>query len=200
MLHRLRYALQNGSLVKMGRNDAGVEVDETFIGGLSRNMHSSTRVRRITSTGGKGKVAVMGILERGGEIRTTVVPNTRKHHLQAEVRKHVEAGAPLYSDALASYRGLAVDYEHEVIDHAVAYVRGKVHTNGLENFWSLLKRGIKGTYVNVEPFLLFRYLDEQSWRYNNRKLANDGERFQAALQGITGSASHIPRLQAKLRC
>jgi transposase-like protein len=186
VLHRLRYALQNGSLVKMGKGDAGIEVDETFIGGLSRNMHKNTRERRIRGTGGKGKVAVMGILERGGEVRTSVVPNVRKHHLQAEIQKHVEPGALVYSDALASYRGLERRYEHEVIDHAVAYVRGKVHTNGLENFWSLLKRGIKGTYVNVEPFHLFRYLDEQSWRYNNRKLSNDGERFQAALAGIFG--------------
>jgi transposase-like protein len=186
VLHRLRYALQNGSLVKMGKGDAGIEVDETFIGGLSRNMHKGRRLQAIHGTGGKGKVAVMGILERGGEIRASVVPNVRKAHLHAQIEKHVEPGAQIYSDALASYRGLEYTYQHEVIDHAVAYVRGKVHTNGLENFWSLLKRGIKGTYVNVEPFHLFRYLDEQSWRYNNRKLANDGERFQAALAGIFG--------------
>jgi transposase-like protein len=198
MLHRLRYALQNGSLVKMGRGDAGVEVDETFIGGKSRNMHLSKRRIAIHGTGGKGKVAVMGILERGGEIRTSIVPNVRKQHLQGEIQKHVEPGAQIYSDALASYRGLAADYEHQVIDHAVAYVRGKVHTNGLENFWSLLKRGIKGTYVNVEPFHLFRYLDEQSWRYNNRKLANDGERFQAALAGIFGKRLTHSALTGKI--
>jgi transposase-like protein len=104
MLHRIRKAMQTGSFLKQFNGE--VEVDETFIGGLSRNMHKSKRRVAIHGTGGKDKVAVMGILERGGEIRATVVPNTRKHHLQAEVRKHVEAGAPLYSDALASYRGL----------------------------------------------------------------------------------------------
>src|SRR5207248_5131709 len=119
----------------------------------------------------------MGILERGGKVRTTVIPNRRKKALQAEVRKHVEAGSALYTDALLSYEGLASDYAHQVIDHAVAYVDGKVHTNGLENFWSLLKRSINGTYVSVEPFHLFRYLDEQASRYNNRQDMNDGERF-----------------------
>jgi transposase-like protein len=107
-----------------------------------------------------------------------------KIRLQSEVRKHVEAGAALYTDALKSYEGLS-EFEHQVIDHAVAYVDGKVHTNGLENFWSLLKRGLKGTYVSVEPFHLFRYLDEQAYRFNNRKL-NDSERFSMAVTGIVG--------------
>src|SRR6185437_7351588 len=110
----------------------------------------------------KIKTAVMGILERGGEIRTVVVDNRRKNVLQNEVKKHVQAGTALYSDALKSYAGLETEYAHKVIDHAVQYVDGRVHTNGLENFWSLLKRGISGTYVSVEPFHLFRYLDEQT--------------------------------------
>src|SRR5229473_973642 len=93
---------------------------------------------------------VMGILERGGKVRTKVIPNRKKHALQTEVRKHVEAGSALYSDALQSYNGLAGEYAHQVIDHAVAYVDGQVHTNGLENFWSLVKRTISGTYVSVE--------------------------------------------------
>src|SRR5438046_1653025 len=111
----------------------------------------------------------MGILERGGKVRTMVVPSTKRKTLQAEVKKHVEAGSALYTDALLSYEGLASDYAHQVIDHAVQYVDGQIHTNGLENFWSLLKRGISGTYVSVEPFHLFRYLDEQAFRYNTRK-------------------------------
>ena len=119
----------------------------------------------------------MGILERGGKVRTSVLSSTKKKPLQAEVRKHVEAGAALYTDALKSYEGLN-EFEHQVIDHAVQYVDGKIHTNGLENFWSLLKRGIGGTYVSVEPFHLFRYLDEQSFRYNNRKELNDYDRFK----------------------
>src|SRR6185312_8045753 len=104
------------------------------------------------------------------KVRTKVIPNRKKKALQSEVRKHVEAGSALYTDALMSYEGLAGEYAHQVVDHAVAYVDGKVHTNGLENFWSLLKRGISGTYVSVEPFHLFRYLDEQSFRFNNRKM------------------------------
>src|SRR5208337_3042509 len=137
--HRIRLALMTGSFDKL---TGEVEADETFIGGKSRNMHVSKRQRRITGTGGKDKTAVMGILERGGKVRTVVIPNRKKSALQAEVKKHVEAGAALYTDALLSYDGLAGEYAHHVIDHATQYVDGRVHTNGLENFWSLLKRGI----------------------------------------------------------
>jgi transposase-like protein len=186
MAHRLRFALKDGGF---GLLSGEVEADETFIGGKARNMHMAQRRRRITGTGTKDKTAVMGFLERGGKVRTMVVPNRRKHALQGEVKKHVEAGAALYTDALQSYSGLDAHYAHEVIDHAVKYVDGKIHTNGLENFWSLLKRGVSGTYVSVEPFHLFRYLDEQSFRYNNRATEqnpmNDFDRFKLALSQIT---------------
>lgn len=198
MLQRLRLALQDdfyGS--KLGGGGGEVEVDESFIGGKARNMHLSERKRRITGTGVKDKTAVMGILERGGRIRTTVVPNRKKHELQSQVRKHVEAGAALYSDALLSYEGLATDYAHQVVDHAVQYVDGRVHTNGLENFWSLLKRGISGTYVSVEPFHLFRYLDEQTFRYNNRKDMNDGQRFALAMTQLFGKRLTYEQLTGK---
>lgn len=141
----------------------------------------------------------MGILERGGKVRTKVVPNRKKSALQAEVRKHVEAGSALYTDALLSYKGLEGDYAHQVVDHAVQYVDGKVHTNGLENFWSLLKRGINGTYVSVEPFHLFRYLDEQSFRYNFRKDMNDYDRFELALSQVTGKRLTYEHLTGKDR-
>ncbi len=131
MLHRIRLAMQSGTFEKLSGE---VEADETFIGGKARNMHVAQRKRRITGTGTKDKTAVMGILERGGKIRTVVVPNRRRSALQAEIRKHVEAGAALYTDALLSYNGLEGDYAHQVIDHAVQYVDGRVHTNGLENF------------------------------------------------------------------
>jgi transposase-like protein len=127
----------------------------------------------------------MGILERGGKVRASVVPNGKRHALQTEVKKHVEAGSALYTDALLSYEGLASDYAHQVIDHAVQYVDGHVHTNGLENFWSLLKRSLSGTYVSVEPFHLFRYLDEQAYRFNNRKLT-PAERFAEAMGNVSG--------------
>jgi transposase-like protein len=188
MLHRIRKALSQGSLVKMGGGGSGVEVDETFIGGKARNMHVSERERRITGTGGRDKTAVMGILERGGLVHAVVVPNRRKTVLQDKVKEHVVAGTALYSDALLSYEGLAADYAHQVIDHAHSYVDGQVHTNGLENFWSLLKRGLAGTYVSVEPFHLFRYLDEQMFRYNNRGSKKnkvfDSDRFNLAMSQV----------------
>jgi transposase-like protein len=195
MLQRLRLAMQDDFFnSKMGGE---IEVDETFIGGKARNMHLSERKRRITGTGTKDKTAVMGILERGGKIRTTVVPNRKKYALQGEVRKHVEAGAALYSDALKSYEGLAGDYAYQVIDHAVQYVDGRVHTNGLENFWSLLKRGIAGTYVSVEPFHLFRYLDEQTFRYNNRKNMSDSDRFRLGMSQVLGKRLTYSQLTGK---
>ncbi len=184
MLHRIRLALQDETFgSKLGGE---VEVDETFIGGKSRNMHKSKRERVITGTGGKDKTVVMGMMERGGSVRAFVVDNRRKHELQQQVREHVEAGSAIFSDELKSYDGLSADYQHAVINHAVEYVNDKIHTNGMENFWSLLKRGISGTYVSVEPFHLFRYLDEQSFRYNNRKDMNDQARFEAAMQNVAG--------------
>ncbi len=185
--HRIRYALHEGTFDKLSGE---VEVDETFIGGKARNMHLDKRERRITGTGGKDKTAVMGIMERGGRVRVKVVPSRRKSALQAEVREHVAAGSALYSDALKSYDGLAQEYAHQVIDHAIKYAEGNVHTNSLENFWSLLKRGINGTYVSVEPFHLFRYLDEQVFRFENRATSdnplNDFDRFKMAASQIVG--------------
>jgi len=195
MLQRIRLAMQDeffGS--KLGGE---VEVDETFIGGKARNMHVSERKRRITGTGTKDKTAVIGILERGGRVRASVVPSRRKTVLQEEVRKHVTAGAALYTDALMSYDGLAGEYAHQVVDHATQYVDGRVHTNGLENFWSLLKRGISGTYVSVEPFHLFRYLDEQMFRFNNRKELDDAGRFDLAVRQIVGKRITFAQLTGK---
>ncbi len=197
--HRIRAALHSGTFEKF---TGKVEVDETFIGGKARNMHIEKRMRRITGTGTKDKVPVMGILKRGGNVVATVVPNRKKKALQGEVRKHVEAGSALYSDALKSYQGLASEYAHQVIDHAVAYVDGEVHTNGMENFWSLLKRSISGTYVSVEPYHLFRYLDEQTFRYNNRKDAQgetltDFDRFKMAASQIVGKRVTWDQLTGK---
>jgi transposase-like protein len=185
--HRIRHALTTGSIDKLSGE---IEADETFVGGLARNMHADKKARKITGTGGKDKTIVMGILERGGKVRASVVPTRRKAHVQAEIRKHVEAGSALFTDSLKSYDGLN-EFEHQVVDHAIEYVRGKVHTNGMENFWSLLKRGLKGTYISVEPFHLFRYLDEQMFRYNNRKdedgaPLNDFDRFDFAVRQIVG--------------
>ena len=191
MLHRIRLAMQSKSFVKLGGKGTEVEVDETFIGGAARFMNPARRKRMITSRGVGSKTAVIGILERGGELRAGVVPTRRKPHVQGEIRANVKPGGEVYTDALLSYQGLDYQgYVHKVIDHAEKYVDGKVHTNGMENFWSLLKRGLKGTYISTEPFHLFRYLDEQVFRYNNRATdtnpMNDSDRFKLAMSQIVG--------------
>jgi transposase-like protein len=207
--HRIRFALHQGS-IEMLKGEC--EADETFIGGKARNMHTDVKKRRITGTGSKDKTAVMGILERGDDCKpkdrtkhskvvTMVVPDRKKKTLQAEVKANVQAGSALYSDALLSYDGLESDYAHQVVDHAVEYVRGKVHTNGLENFWSLTDRTINGTYVSVEPFHLFRYLDEQSFRFNNRGTpkapVTDAQRFDMAVRQIVGKRLTYAQLTGK---
>jgi transposase-like protein len=177
------------------RSPDAVEVDESFIGGKARNMHKDVKARKSQGRRGpEGKAIVAAALERGGKIRAKVVDRRKKKDLQALVREHVEPKSALYSDALKSYDGLSEDYAHQVIDRAIAYVDGQVHTNGLENFWSLLKRGINGTYVSVEPYHLFRYVDEQSFRFSNRKteggeVISDAARFVTAMRQIVGSTA-----------
>ncbi len=191
MNHRIRLAMQGREGGMLGGE---VEVDETYIGGKARNMNRSQRQRNLAGAGFKnawaGKVAVMGLLERHpqkgkSKVRTLTLDNIRTYRLNQEVSKRVEDGATVYTDALASYRPLSIYYQHKVIDHAETYVDGQVHTNGLENYWSLLKRAIRGTYVSVEPFHLFRYLDEQAFRFNERTLT-DAERFAHTLRHVTG--------------
>jgi transposase-like protein len=182
MLHRIRYAMHHGTINKMSGN---VEADETFIGGKARFMHKGRREKMIKGRGPMGKEIVFGLLDREtGKVHIKHVRTRRKGDLQSEIRKVVEPGSELNTDALKSYDGLD-EYTHKVIDHAEAYVDGTVHTNRMENFWSLLKRAIKGTYVSIEPFHLFRYLDEEAFRYNERH-GNDGERFQTVLNSIAG--------------
>ncbi len=197
MLHRIRLAQQDKHGRAFRKFGGDVEVDETFIGGKSRNMHKARRARVITGTGGKDKAIVMGMLERGGTVRTFVMDNRRKRAVQEQIRQHVEAGSAIFSDELKSYDGLSDDYKHAVIDHAVQYVDGNVHTNAMENFWSLLKRGLHGTYISVEPFHLFRYLDEQVCRYNHRKMT-DAERFDLAVRHIVGKRLTYKELTGKV--
>jgi len=202
MMHRVRLALHEKQFVQLGGSGREVEVDETFIGGLARNMHANKRKLRITHTGTKDKTAVQGILERGGEVRVSVISNRKKHLLQSNIRAHIKAGSAIYTDALMSYMGLKQQgFQHQVIDHAEKYVDGQIHTNGLENFWSLVKRGLKGTYISVEPFHLFRYLDEQVFRYNNRAKKNhfvgDGDRFQMAMRHIANRRLTYEQLTGK---
>jgi transposase-like protein len=188
MDHRIRLAMKTGSFLKMSGE---VEADETFIGGLAKNMHRHVRERKIKGTGGSGKEAVLGIVERGTEnttsrIKASHVRNVRGKTLKPEVRANVEPGSTVYTDALKSYLGLGDAYDHQTVDHAIEFVRDRVvHTNNVENFWSLLKRTLKGTYVSVDPVHLDRYLDEQAFRFNERA-DNDGARFRKVLSSVAG--------------
>jgi transposase-like protein len=202
MLHRIRLAMQDETLGT--KLNGEVEADETFIGGKARNMHRSVHERRITGTGQsfRDKIIVMGLLERGGKVRTQIIPDRQKQTLQPIVKQHVQLGAALFTDEMGGYKGLSEEYAHQIVDHAVSYVNGRVHTNGMENFWSLLKRGIKGTYVAVEPFHLFRYLDEQVFRYNNRATkqnkVTDADRFEITVRNIIGKRLTFAELTGKV--
>jgi transposase-like protein len=162
-----------------------VEVDETYIGGKARNMHKWDKARKGITKGMGGKTAVLGMIERGGTVRAQVIEDTKHKTVDPLVRESVEEGSSVYTDALGSYKYLGDDYDHRVIDHAVQYVDGHVHTNYIENFWSLLKRGLHGTYISVQPFHLFRYLDERMLTFNLRELDDLG-RFSHVLGAVSG--------------
>ncbi len=195
--HRIRCAMQQGSLEKFSGR---VEADETFIGGKARNMHKWKKALRIHGRGPSGKTIVLGLLDRkhgngSSRVQAMVLQGRRKKHIQTEVRARVAPGSELLTDELASYEGMD-EYEHQFVNHAETYVRKHVHTNGMENFWSLLKRSIKGTYVSVEPYHLFRYLDEQSFRFNERKDSDKG-RFLKAAGNIVGKRLTYQQLTGK---
>ena len=195
VLHRVRVAMESGSFEKL---KGEVESDETYIGGKARNMHEGKR--KAKGRGGVGKSIVQGLLERHSspsKVKAKVVPKAKKGTVQREIRENVALGSEVFTDSLASYDGLNPDYVHEAISHAEAYVRGRVHTNGLENFWSLLKRMIRGTYISIAPFHLQKYLDEESFRFNER-LQNDGGRFLHVLAGIVGRRLTWKKLTGKL--
>lgn len=213
MLHRIRLAVKSNCFVKMGGSGCEMEADETFIGGKARNMHESQRakfrvLRNAADAQGDtrliGKSAVMGILDRGQrKVRASVVSAVNRKTLQAEILNHVEHGSKIYTDEARMYRSLPKEYTHAFVSHLEKYVDGRVHTNGLENFWSCLKRGLNGTYVAVEPFHLSRYVDEQVFRYNHRKdeLGNkvpDAERFALAMSQITGKRLTFAEVTGKL--
>jgi transposase-like protein len=194
MLHRIRYAMHHGTINKMSGT---VEADETFIGGKARNMHAGRRAKMIHGRDNYGKAIVFGLLERNtGRVHAAVVPNRSRDTLQGEIKAHVRKRSHVMTDELTSYDGLNSEYAHKVINHAESYVNGNVHTNRMENFWSLLKRAIKGTYISIEPFHLLRYLDEEAFRYNER-LGNDGERFRKVLHSVAGKRLTWDVLTAK---
>jgi transposase-like protein len=206
MLQRLRLVMKAGVTAKFGGEGGGpIEVDETFIGGKVANMHrKAVRVRNIGRTGGADKTAVMGILDRESrQVRAKVVPNVKREVLQNEILAQVECKSTVYTDGHVGYDHLAAkDYIHETVNHVEEYVRGQVHTQGIENFWALLKRGLKGTYVAVEPFHLDRYVDEQVFRYNNRATKDnpltDADRFMVALSQCANKRLTYAELTGKL--
>jgi hypothetical protein len=208
MLHRIRVALRSGNF-KIGGEGSEVEVDETFIGGGIKNMHKAKQIRyRAQSSTGTmggptiGKTVVVGLLDRTArQIRAQVVPDVSRLTLQNAVLNNVEHGTNVYTDQAPAYQRLNRTYVHEIVNHAETYVRGRVHTNGLENFWSLFKRNLAGTYVCVEPFHLERYVDEQVFRYNNRGTKenplNDADRFDAVLRNLVGKRLTYKELTGK---
>ena len=201
MLHRIRLAMQNEN--GGGRLGGYVEVNETYIGGKARFMSGERKRRLSAQRPFGGKVPVMGLLQRSpetGESKVTTIAlaspkRLKKAAMQALVSDRVNAGSTVNTDALKSYIGLDREYIHKVIDHAEAYAQGTVHTNGLENYWSLLKRMLRGTYVSVEPFHLFRYLDEQAFRFNLRKLT-DAARFALTAGAVFGKRLTFAQLTA----
>jgi transposase-like protein len=201
MLHRVRLALKNESGFLLGGEGTEVEVDESFVGGKVINMHRD-RAQKFQGGGFSGKTIVQGMLDRSlREVRATVVPNTKRETLQNMVLENIRHGSRVYSDEVVAYDKLSEKFVHEVVNHSEQYVKGRVHTNGLENFWSLMKRGLKGTYVCVEPFHLERYVDEQVFRYNNRATKdnplNDSDRFVLALSQIAGKRLTYKELTGK---
>ncbi|MFZ0799058.1 MAG: IS1595 family transposase [Terriglobales bacterium] len=204
MLHRIRLAMRVGTSQKLGggsESENEVEVDETFIGGKMKNMHRDRRAR-FQAEKSAAKTVVIGLLDRQRrEIRAKVIPNTGRQTLQNEVLKNVKHGSNVYTDNYGGYDALRAKYVHDVVDHSEQYVNGRVHTNGLENFWSLMKRNLAGTYVAVEPFHLDRYLDEQVFRYNNRgskeQPMDDAARFDLALRNLVGKRLTYKELTGK---
>jgi len=185
MLHRIRVAMGDTDAGKMGGNGP-IEIDETFVGGKVKNMHRSKRVKGMNYSAGNGKTIVMGLLERNGKVRAGVIKDRKAQTMRPALHNNVEAGSHIITDEHSTYPFIAGDYFHEVINHIDGYVREHIHTNGIENFWSCLKRGLNGTYISVEPFHLDAYVAEQVFRYNNRRDNNDATRFAKVLSQVTG--------------
>jgi transposase-like protein len=197
MLHRIRLSMRTKSFRKISGQ---IESDESFFGGKSKFMHKARRAKMIPGRGKQGKIIAHGLLERGGEVRVSVVQDHTKKTLQERIRTNVEPGASIFTDTLRSYDGLDDEYVHGTVDRsAKQYVNGVIHTNGMENFWSLVKRCLKGTYVAVAPWHLFRYLDEETFRFNERK-KTDGDRFQETMQGVLGKRLMYKSLIGNVEC
>lgn len=195
MLHRIRAAMEVEGIDKF---DGPAEADATYIGGKAKNMHKHKRTQAIVGRGAVGKAIVHGVLQRGetSQVRTHVVKADDAAELVPLVRRNVKYGGNVYTDSAASYGELCFTHLHKAVDHTRAYVEGEIHTNGLENFWSLLKRSLNGTYVSVAPFHLFRYAAEQVFRFN-RRVGSDWQRFEQTLRQIGGKRLTFRKLTGK---
>ena len=187
MLHRLRHAIRTQSFNRPLGGD--IEADETFIGGKAKNKHASKRVKG--TQGGKGKAVVFGMLERGGELRTTEMPNLKARNVQGEIAKNVKPGANIMTDEHVSFVGLEGPYSHFTVNHSAGeYVKQYFnHTNGIEGVWALFKRQIIGTHHWLSPKHLSRYLGEMTWRYNLRNI-EEGQRLNALLAQTAGRLTY----------
>jgi len=184
LLNRVRTAMQSGGMFEKLAGE--IEADETFVGGKLKNMHrNSKRGIRAKADGNWGKTVVLGLLQRDGHVRAAVAPSRRRHHVQANIVDNIEAGSKLYTDESHAYEGLPAGFVREFVNHMEHYVQGRIHINGLENFWSLLKRALKGTYVSVDPVHLQAYVDEECFRFNYREF-RDADRFVSVLSQIAG--------------
>jgi transposase-like protein len=197
MLQRIREVMKGrkfGATTKLGGSGSEVEADETFVGGRIRNMHRNKRTKYMIESRGPNfnKTAVQGILDRDlRQVRATVIPNVTRETLQNQILKNVKYGSTIYTDSAVAYEsGLQRRFVHDIVNKTQEYVRGRVHVNGMENFWALMKRSLKGTYVAVEPFHLSRYVDEQVFRFNNRATKdnplNDSDRFVFLVSQVLG--------------
>lgn len=194
MLHRIRLAMSVGSFDKF---DGIVEVDETYIGGLSKNMHAAKRREKITGGGGVDKTIVVGALQRGGKVTAQIIPDVKGATLTEFIRNNVVEDSTVFTDSFSSYSKVRYHFEHGMVDHKLGqYVDGIIHTNGIENFWALLKRSIKGTYISVATEHVLRYVDERVFAFNNCKDTDFG-RFQLALDGIVGQRMTYAELTGK---
>jgi len=174
--------MQIGSIEKLSGE---IECDETYIGGRSKNMHAKKRKALNMTRGYQQKKGVMGMLQRNGRVRAKVIDESDTKTLLGLIGENVETGSTVMTDDHGGYRNMSDEYIHEIINHAREYVRGNVHTNSIENFWSLLKRSLKGTYVSVSPAHLQKYVEEQVFRFNERK-GKDKDRFVKMIESIGG--------------
>ena len=209
MLHRIREAMKDDRKHKFGFGGP-VESDEAFIGPnpakmnrKQRRKYAIERGRIGNETGMIAKTPVHGILDRElRQVRAKVVPSVKRDVLQKMILDNVTPFAKLYTDEHSGYQGLEKNYVHKIINHSQEYVRGKVHTQGIENFWALLKRTLRGTYVAVEPFHLDQYLSEQVFRYNNRATKDnpltDADRFALAVSQVAGKRLTYAELTGKV--